>query len=102
MEEDYCVLCQEAHKIRTSCLQDIQCKMCGKSGHLRIDCPGPGLDEKDFEKHGLNRKRSAKVSFFTSKVVKANSDSNNNEQVNEHDKTLINHDITALFPSSFF
>jgi len=63
-EEDYCVLCQEGHKMSDSCIENVQCKMCGKKGHLRIDCPGQNLishleeddgyqsTSKDFPKEG--------------------------------------------------
>ena len=37
--DDYSVLCQDAHKMISSCFEDVQCKNCSKRGHLRINCP---------------------------------------------------------------
>ena len=34
-EDDYCVVCQGDHKIKTSCFL---CKTCGARGHLARDC----------------------------------------------------------------
>ena len=39
MEENYCVLCQDAHKMSQQCVaNNVQCKGCGKKGHVRKDC----------------------------------------------------------------
>ena len=39
MEENYCVLCQDAHQMSQQCVaNNVQCKGCGKKGHVRKDC----------------------------------------------------------------
>ena len=63
MDADYCVPCQEAHKMSDACLQDVQCKLCLKKGHLRIDCPGKDVhslekDEDVYRSYSKKRKRS--------------------------------------------
>jgi len=47
--DDYCVLCQDAHKMISSCFKDVQCKNCLKKGHLRIDCPKDSSTNVDAE-----------------------------------------------------
>ena len=47
MDTDYCVLCQEPHKMSSSCLQ---CKECGRKGHVRRDCPVKDLEGDDGKK----------------------------------------------------
>jgi len=45
-EDDYCVICQEAHKMSNSCFQ---CKNCSEKGHLRIDCPQDSLINEELK-----------------------------------------------------
>ena len=63
MDEDgFCVVCQDAHKMIDSCLQNVQCKNCSKKGHLRIDCPqdSPANEESEI-KSGCAIKRKAQL-----------------------------------------
>ena len=47
MEEHYCVLCQEGHKMSELCVtNNVQCKGCGLKGHLMRDCPELQLNVK--------------------------------------------------------
>ena len=62
MEADYCVPCQASHKMIASCLKDIQCKMCDKKGHLRIDCPGQDLQDKEEVPNPTGSKKEKKPS----------------------------------------
>ena len=39
MEVEYCVICQDSHKMNKFCLQDVQCKNCSMKSHLKINCP---------------------------------------------------------------
>jgi len=45
-EDDYCVVCQEGHKMSNSCFQ---CKNCSQKGHLRIDCPQDSSRNEELE-----------------------------------------------------
>ena len=68
-ENSYCVVCQDAHKMIDSCLQDVQCKNCSKKGHLRIDCPQDSSTNEEIEnKTGRGIKRKNEM-VTTSKVV---------------------------------
>jgi len=69
-EDGYCVICQDAHKTISSCLQDVMCKNCSLKGHLRIDCPrdSVALEETKKTRCGIKRKAQVVEGNISSKV----------------------------------
>ena len=37
--DEYCMICQEPHKMTSSCMQFVECRNCNRKGHLRLHCP---------------------------------------------------------------
>jgi len=101
-EVDYCVLCQEGHMISESCLQDIQCKTCGKKGHLRIHCRGQDVllsQEKQDEKQPRQSEDSSKEvindggsSLGRGIKRKSEQDLRNVLKITKRDKTFLNYE----------
>jgi len=60
-EGGYCVICQDAHKMISSCLQDVMCKNCSIKGHLRIDCPQDSVALEEMKRARCGIKRKAQV-----------------------------------------
>jgi len=68
-EGGYCVICQDAHKMISSCLQDVMCKNCSIKGHLRIDCPQDFVALEEMKTRcGLKRKAQVVEDNISSKV----------------------------------
>jgi len=78
------VLCQEAHKMASSCFKDVQCKNCSEKGHLRIDCSQDSstaveVENKPirFKLDNLNRSKSNKDEKHEVKQESFDDDHNN-------------------------
>jgi hypothetical protein len=97
----YCIPCQDAHKMTPSCLQDVQCKLCSRKGHLRIDCPenNPHLSDQkaklvalaEYFKRQVAKRKASSVDTVDSpaKALKYNTSLFSSEDECQIDETVV-------------